>query len=193
MKISLDIKGDRELIAKLQKIQGTPRGAQVTELFYNAAAMVSARAAMLAPFGTTKPWGNPQHKLGALKRSIKPVRTRRSLPEAFVTSFDRGGQEATGSTLAKKPGRRRKVKKKQWYAVFVERGHKAGKRIGLEALGVRRHRKRTASEKAKLALLNAKRTVIPPKPFMKPALDQSRNQILQMLRTGINQIVANVT
>lgn len=164
MRIAFSIRGDKELLRRLEALRGTHTFIRIHGLTMQGARLVAAQAATLAPKDT-----------GRLAKSIQVEPALRAKnPASVVVSMDRGG----GST-------RKRKKQFVWYGWPVETGHFAGSRRAHK-----RKLRRAMKEQRKIAIINTGRKFVPAQPFMKPAVERTRPAVLALIERGLNQIMA---
>lgn len=155
------------------------RGALSTgEAFYRiqaatlqGAQIVAQRMSALAPKDT-----------GALSRSVRAEMLPRlgRNPASAAISKDRG-------EVARKSKSAPKKKKRVWYGWPVEKGHFVGRPASHRFRKIRKS-KRTVKQTLELARIE-KRTFVKAQPFMRPAVKQTRPQVIAIIRNALQQII----
>ena len=169
--ISFSVRRDKFLTGNRGALSTGTAFYQMQAVTLQGAQMVAQRMAALAPKDT-----------GALSRSVRaevlPRRGRN--PASAAISKDRGEGARKSKAAVKR-------KKKVWYGWPVEKGHFVG-RPAFHKFRKIRKAKRTQKEALELARTET-RTFVPPQAFARPAVRQTRPQVLAIIRNGLQQII----
>lgn len=79
-----------------------------------------------------------------------------------------------------------------FYGTFQEFGYHLGRRANNETIGVRKGKKRTESEQARIASMNAERPFVDAQPFLKPAMQAHEDRIPEVFAAELRAALASI-
>lgn len=172
----ITVRGDRELIAQLNALPKNVRNKILRTRLRAGAKITQTRAKQLAPVDADRNHGAPP---GTLRNSIK-VRAMKRSRTALGYMVGTGEKDYQGVAF---------------YGAFVEYGHRLGARSkGVKDLG----RKASKVGGTAAAELRAQATAIdtrnevPPHPYLRPAFEETKDQVVEEVRAGLRADLARI-
>lgn len=151
---------DKDLVGILDKVESKVRKRALRTGMRSAMKVVLAKAKQLVPVDS-----------GALKRSLTIRSAKRSRSSVGIMVTTKEGL-FSGETF---------------YGGFKEYGHRLGKRTSNEDMGVRKRKRRSISERTRATALDDSRPMVKAQPFLRPALDGSKNAITAVMTAEIKR------